>query len=254
MSDQPDRVVVVTGAAQGQGAAEADAFLATGVTVVAADLRFPEPQGEEPKKLVRFQHDVTDPESWARLVADIDDRHGRLDALVNNAGISRGLDVRGTSLADWNAVLAVDLTGAFLGIQACAPLLQRSGGGAIVNTGTAAAFNGFYRAAYSAAKWGLRGLTKSAALELAPFGITVNAVHPGLVDSPMATESPLYEGIKAAVPIERATSPAEIADLVVFLASPAARSITGADLLIDGGLTAAGAMNHLANTMGLWST
>jgi NAD(P)-dependent dehydrogenase (short-subunit alcohol dehydrogenase family) len=184
---QPDRVVVVTGGGQGQGAAEVRAFLATGATVVAADVRFPTETDDD--RLVNVVHDVTDPASWSDLVGEIDARYHRLDVLVNNAGISRGLDVRGTTLDEWNAVLAVDLTGAFLGIQACVPLLTRTGGGAIVNTGTAAAFNGFYRAAYAAAKWGLRGLTKSAALELAPLGITVNAIHPGLVDSPMATDS-----------------------------------------------------------------
>ena len=172
MSSTTARVVIVTGAAQGQGAAEARRFAADGAIVIAADVSAPvDLPGDRPDRtgpivpgaIVPVRHDVTDPESWRRLVDDVAARFGRLDVLVNNAGISRGLDVRGTTLEDWNAVLAVDLTGAFLGIQACTPLLRESGGGAIVNTGTAAAFNGFYRAAYSAAKWGLRGLTKSAA-------------------------------------------------------------------------------------------
>ncbi|MCU1375053.1 MAG: 3alpha(or 20beta)-hydroxysteroid dehydrogenase [Actinomycetia bacterium] len=245
------RVVVVTGAAQGQGAVQAQRFLDEGATVVAADVAIPATlaAGMEHPHL-----DVSDPTSWAALVADVADRWGRLDVLVNNAGISRGTDVRGTSLEDWNAVLSVDLTGAFLGIQACASLLRDSGGGAIVNTGSAIAYGGFYRAAYAAAKWGLRGLSQSAALELAPWGITVNTIHPGLVDSPMATESPLYDAILATVPIGRPTGPDEIANLVLFLASSEARTLTGGDYLIDGGLTAAGPMNHVARTMGLWGS
>ena len=243
------KVVVVTGAAQGQGAAQASRFRDEGATVISGDVGTP----ADPAPGITYERlDVTDPASWQALVADVSDRFGRLDVLVNNAGISRGTDVRGTSLDDWNAVLSVDLTGAFLGMKVCTPLMRDSGGGAIVNTGSAIAFAGFYRAPYAAAKWGLRGLSKSAALEFAPWGITVNAIHPGLVESPMATESPLYNAILDTVPVGRSTSTDEIANLVLFLASDEARTMTGGDYLVDGGITAAGAMNHVARTMGLW--
>jgi 3alpha(or 20beta)-hydroxysteroid dehydrogenase len=242
-------VVVVTGASQGQGAVQAQRFRAEGATVVGADIA---PPREPAEGIEHVAHDVTDLGSWQSLVDQVRSSHGALHVLVNNAGISRGTDVRGTSLDDWNAVLAVDLTGAFLGMKACTPLMRDSGGGAIVNTGSAIAFAGFYRAPYSAAKWGLRGLTKAAALEFAPWGITVNAIHPGLVDSPMASESPLYSAILDTVPIGRATTTDEIADLVLFLASREARTMTGGDYLVDGGIVAAGAMNHVARTMGLW--
>jgi 3alpha(or 20beta)-hydroxysteroid dehydrogenase len=243
------KVVVVTGAAQGQGAVQAARFAAEGAAVIAADVAEP----AQPTDGVSFARlDVTDQSSWQGLVDELTSRHGRLDVLVNNAGISRGTDVRGTSLEDWNAVLAVDLTGAFLGMKAAAPLMRDSGGGAIVNTGSAIAFAGFYRAPYAAAKWGLRGLAKSAALEFAPWGITVNTIHPGLVDSPMASESPLYAAIKSTVPVGRATDTDEIANLVLFLASSEARTMTGGDYLVDGGIVAAGAMNHVARTMDLW--
>jgi 3alpha(or 20beta)-hydroxysteroid dehydrogenase len=217
--------------------------------VIVADVA---PFGEGDDGMMHARLDVTDLDSWNELVAMIERTFGRLDVLVNNAGISRGTDVRGTSIEDWNAVLSVDLTGAFLGMKACTPLMRDSGGGAIVNTGSAIAFAGFYRAPYAAAKWGLRGLTKSAALEFAPWGITVNAIHPGLVDSPMASESPLYEAIRSTVPVGRATTTDEIANLVLFLASADARTLTGGDYLVDGGIVAAGAMNHVARTMGLW--
>jgi 3alpha(or 20beta)-hydroxysteroid dehydrogenase len=243
------KVVVVTGAAQGQGAAQASRFRDEGATVVAADVASPP---DAVPGIVNVHLDVTEFASWESLIAELVGRFGRLDVLVNNAGISRGTDVRGTSIDDWNAVLSVDLTGAFLGMKACTPLMRDSGGGAIINTGSAIAFAGFYRAPYAAAKWGLRGLSKSAALEFAPWGITVNAIHPGLVDSPMSTESPLYAAIRDNVPIGRATSIDEIASLVLFLASAEARTMTGGDYLVDGGIVAAGAMNHVARTMGLW--
>jgi 3alpha(or 20beta)-hydroxysteroid dehydrogenase len=242
-------VVVVTGAAQGQGAVQARRFRDAGATVVAADVVGP---AEPVEGITDVRLDVTDSDSWQSLVDHLVERHGRLDVLVNNAGISRGTDVRGTTIEDWNAVLAVDLTGAFLGMKLCTPLMRDTGGGSIVNTGSAIAFAGFYRAPYAAAKWGLRGLTKSAALEFAPWGITVNAIHPGLVDSPMASESPLYEAIRSTVPIGRATDTDEIANLVLFLASAEARTMTGGDYLVDGGIVAAGAMNQVARSMGLW--
>jgi 3alpha(or 20beta)-hydroxysteroid dehydrogenase len=242
-------VVVVTGAAQGQGAVQARRFRDAGATVIAADVAGP---AEPVEGIADVRLDVTDSDSWQSLVDYLVERHGRLDVLVNNAGISRGTDVRGTTIEDWNAVLSVDLTGAFLGMKLCTPLMRDTGGGSIVNTGSAIAFAGFYRAPYAAAKWGLRGLTKSAALEFAPWGITVNAIHPGLVDSPMASESPLYEAIRSTVPIGRATDTDEIANLVLFLASAEARTMTGGDYLVDGGIVAAGAMNQVARSMGLW--
>jgi NAD(P)-dependent dehydrogenase (short-subunit alcohol dehydrogenase family) len=243
------KVVVVTGAAQGQGAAQAQRFRDEGAAVVSGDVI----DAANPVSGITYQRlDVTDPSSWQHLVDDLRGRFGRLDVLVNNAGISRGTDVRGTSLEDWNAVLSVDLTGAFLGMKLSTPLMRDSGGGTIINTGSAIAFAGFYRAPYAAAKWGLRGLSKSAALEFAPWGITVNAIHPGLVESPMATESPLYHAIRDTVPVGRSTSTDEIANLVLFLASDEARSMTGGDYLVDGGIVAAGAMNHVARTMHLW--
>lgn len=244
------RVVVVTGGAQGQGAAEVAGFVEEGARVWACDLA---EDFDAPAGVTRAALDVTDPEAWERVASRIRQEEGRLDVLVNNAGISLGKGVLGSEIDEWKAVLDVNLTGVFHGMRACVPLMREGGGGSIVNTGTATAMHGFYRAPYSASKWGLRGLSKCAALEFARFGIRVNTIHPGLVDSPMATSQPeLYEAILAPVPIERSTSPAEITKLVLFLASDDARSITGADHLIDGGLTAAGAMNAVATRLDLW--
>ncbi len=245
-----NKVILVTGGAQGQGAAQAARFAAEGGSVWACDLRddFEAADGVRAAKL-----DVTNADDWTALVDRLEVEAGRLDVLVNNAGISLGKGVMGTRLDEWNAVLDVNLNGAFHGMRACVPLMRDSGGGAIVNTGTATAMHGFYRAPYSASKWGLRGLTKCAALEFASWGIRVNAIHPGLVESPMATDQPeLYEAILGPVPIGRSSSADEIAELVLFLASDAGASMTGGDYLIDGGLTAAGAMNAVASKFNLW--
>jgi len=244
------RVVLVTGAAQGQGASEAAGFAAEGARVFACDLK---DDFEAPAGLERVALDVTDPTAWERAVARVRERAGRLDVLVNNAGISLGKGVLGSTLDEWKAVIDVNLNGAFHGMRACVPLMKESGGGSIVNTGTAMSMHGFYRAPYSASKWGLRGLAKCAALEFARFGIRVNTIHPGLVESPMATRNEaLYDAILEPVPIGRPTSVSEITRLVLFLASDDAASITGGDHLIDGGLVTAGSMNAVAHKLGLW--
>lgn len=245
------RVVLVTGGAQGQGASEAAGFAAEGARVYAGDLK---PDFETPAGVTPIALDVTDPNAWEKAVAQIRAQENRLDVLVNNAGISLGKGVLGSTLAEWNAVIDVNLHGVFHGMRACVPLMKEGGrGGSIVNTGTAVSMHGFYRAPYSASKWGLRGLGKCAALEFARFGIRVNTVHPGLVESPMATRnSELYDAIAEPVPIGRPTSVAEITGLVLFLASDAAASITGGDHLIDGGLHTAGAMNAVAMKLSLW--
>ena len=248
--DFEGKVVVVTGAAGGQGSVEVERFAARGAQVYACDLRADQ---EVPTGVIRLILDVAREESWADLVAQVLERSGAMHVLVNNAGISLGRGIMGTSADDFRAVLDVNLTGAFLGMKACAPAMRESGGGSVVNVGTAISFNGFYRAAYTASKWGLRGISKTAALEFASWGVRVNAIHPGLVHSPMATANEeLYDAIRDAVPTESATQSEEIATLVLFLASEACGSITGADIPIDGGVSAAGAMNAVAKRMNLW--
>ncbi|MEK9660425.1 MAG: SDR family NAD(P)-dependent oxidoreductase [Alphaproteobacteria bacterium] len=248
-----EKVALVTGGASGQGAAEARLFARDGATVIIADLR--DEAGETMAAEIRaaggaaeFRHlDVASEAAWTATIDAIRESHGRLHILVNNAGISlRQRSVLDGSLEDWNRTLAVNLTGPYMGIRAAAPLIRDSGGGAIVNTGSTAGISGHYSTAYSTAKWGLRGLTRSAAMTLAPFNIRVNAVHPGLVDTPLVADVPDFRVAMAAVtPLDRAASPEEIAEVAVFLCSDAASYITAADIPVDGGFAADGAYREV---------
>ncbi len=236
------KTVIVTGAARGQGAAEARLFIAEGANVVATDLL------EEGAALARelgpacefIEHDVSDEAAWARVVSRAMTRFGRVDVLVNNAGVLSTLPLDATEPAEFERVYRVNQLGTFLGMRAVIePMAER--GGAIVNTSSGAALSGTPGMfAYVASKWALRGMTKSAARDLAKYKIRVNAILPGIIDTAMAAQnSP--ENLKqfaAMIPFGRFGTPAEIAQLVAFLASDAAQYITGAEFAIDGGLNA----------------
>lgn len=227
LKDLEDKVVLITGAARGQGAAEAELLGALGAKVVACDV-----SGADGESLTRL--DVTDADAWAAVVADVTAAHGRIDVLVNNAGIYRK-----APLGEWSAdqirdILDVNLVGPILGMQAVSPVMPR--GGAIVNVASTAGLRGFGGALpYSSSKWGLRGASRSAAQELAPLGIRVNCVCPGAVDTPMIDLSTLD---LSHLPMPRAAHVSEIANMVAFLASDASSYCTGADFVVDGGSTA----------------
>jgi len=235
---------LITGAARGQGAVEARLFAKSGATVLIGDL-LDEP-GRALAESIRsaggraeyVRLDVTSEAAWRDAVSHAARTYGGLHILVNNAGVSlRGKGVITTGLADWNRILNVNLTGAFLGIQACAPLMRDAGGGSIINIGSAAGMTGHFATAYSTAKWGLRGLTKSAAFELAEWKIRANAVHPGIVQTPMVEQSPDFvAAMTRLTPLGRTGQSDDVASVVLFLASDAARFITGADIPADGGL------------------
>jgi 3alpha(or 20beta)-hydroxysteroid dehydrogenase len=222
------KVVVVTGAARGQGEAEVLALRAGGATVVATDvLPF------EGRHL-----DVTSPEEWASLASWISAEHGRVDALVNNAGVAARERLPHVSLETWDQTFAINVTGPMLGIQALVPLMPP--GSSIVNICSVAAMSGHAAAAYTASKWALRGLTRSASLELGSRGIRVNAVMPGLIDTPlMASASPAFtDAALAEIPLGRVGRPEDVAPTVVFLVSDDSAYYNGAEIVIDGGLTA----------------
>jgi 3alpha(or 20beta)-hydroxysteroid dehydrogenase len=248
-----NKTVLITGASRGQGAAEAKMFAAAGARVVVADVL--DAEGLALVQAIRaaggvadYRHlDVGSEPDWRDAVAFAKDKFGGLHVLVNNAGVSlRGVDLANTTRADWDRVLAINLTGPFLGIKAAAPVIRDSGGGAIVNIGSTAGLNGHFAAAYSSSKWGLRGLTKAAAMEYADWNIRVNAVHPSIVRTPMVEGADKFvEAMEHMTAMERSATLEEVAHAVMFLASDEANYLTGIDLPVDGGFTALGTYRQM---------
>ncbi len=234
-----DKVVLVSGGARGMGAAHAKALVSEGARVVIGDVLDEDGRAVAEKlgESAHFEHlDVTDPDGWQKLVDAALDRFGRLDALVNNAGIVKVGPLRGSSVSDWQRVLDVNLTGAYLGMRAAIEPMIDGGGGSIVNISSVEGLAGSaHLHSYVAAKFGLRGITKSAAVELAQYNIRVNSIHPGLVHTPMS------KGVTAEfmtpIPMRRGASPAEVSIFVVFLVSDESTYATGAEFVVDGGLT-----------------
>jgi 3alpha(or 20beta)-hydroxysteroid dehydrogenase len=238
-----EQVALVTGGARGQGAAHAEALAVAGVRVIIADVLDEEGAGTTEaltrKELpVRYAHlDVTDELAWPALVTDIEAREGGLDILVNNAGIMRVASLSDLSIGEWDLVQRVNATSVVLGIKAAAPAMMRRGGGSIINVASTAAHRGAEGyAAYAASKAAVLAVTRAAALELAPHGIRVNAISPGGVETPMNDDEP-PGGTSGGAPLGRRARPEEISPLVVYLASSASSYVTGADFLIDGGVT-----------------
>jgi 3alpha(or 20beta)-hydroxysteroid dehydrogenase len=239
-----DKTVIVTGASRGQGASEARAFASGGAQVILCDVL--DELGEAVTAeivadggIARYRHlDVGDRAQWRSVVDELRADCG-LHALVNNAGITnRRGRVMNSDWEDWDRVLAVNLKGCLFGIQETATLIRDSGGGAIVNIGSIAALGGHFSGAYSVSKWGIRGLTKAAAMELLTWGVRVNTVHPGIVVTPVVEGSEDFvDAMRSQTPMGRTGLGEEIAAAVMFLASDAASFITGVDLPVDGGFT-----------------
>ena len=187
---------------------------------------------------VAYRHlDVTSADDWAAAVAHVEQQTGRLDVLINNAGIIHVNPLLDESLADWNQILAVNLTGPLLGIQATVPVMRRTGGSIINVASIFGVVGAVGYAGYTASKGGLLALTKTAALELAADGIRVNAVVPGGVSTPM-NEAEKDGGVVPETPLRRRANVAEIAAAVAFLASGDASFVTGTELAVDGGFLA----------------
>ncbi|SFS13000.1 3alpha(or 20beta)-hydroxysteroid dehydrogenase [Microbacterium sp. cf046] len=242
------RTIVVTGAAGGQGLAAALLLDEAGARVIATDIADAAPALTGTRIAYR-QLDVSDEAHWQALAADLATRlDGEpLRGLVNNAGITHRTRLGATDRADWDRVLAVNLTGPMLGIQALAPLMAE--GSSIVNIGSSAALNAHYPVAYTSSKWGLRGLTHVAATELGSRGIRVNIVHPGFIETPMTANAPsaMRDAQLALTPLERFGNPDEVARVVVFLLSDAAAYVTGAEIPVDGGATSSAGVKFMSD-------
>ncbi|MFD4134393.1 SDR family NAD(P)-dependent oxidoreductase [Streptomyces goshikiensis] len=235
------KVVVITGAGRGQGAAEARLCAEAGARVVVTDVREDEGQAvaaELGSRGLYVRHDVADAESWAGVVREAVSAFGAISALVNNAALWRTAHVEQQTAEDFEALLRVNLLGPFLGIQAVAPVLRAAGGGSIVNISSTAGLVGIPgHAAYGSTKFALRGLTRSAALDLAGDGIRVNSVHPGAIDTPMVAATVAGRDWSH-VPLGRMGRPEEVGELVLFLCADASAYVTGAEFAVDGGMTA----------------
>jgi NAD(P)-dependent dehydrogenase (short-subunit alcohol dehydrogenase family) len=249
MTAPSHKVALVTGAARGIGLAVAKRFLAEGWRVALLDIL-----GDVLEKSVAglneadatlaLSCDVSDTDAVASALAKIERRFGRLDALINNAGVAVFTPVMETSDADWERVLAVNLTGPFLCTKAAVPLMRKHGGGAIVNiTSISGLRASTLRSAYGTSKAGLAHLTKQLAVELAELGIRVNGVAPGPVDTAMAKavhSAEIRADYHDAIPLNRYGLEEELAEAVYFLCSDRASYITGQILAVDGGFDAAG--------------
>lgn len=231
-------VALVSGGARGLGAAYVRALHAAGAAVVVGDVLTDEADAlaaELGERALAVPLDVTSEESWSAAVA----RAGALgvvDVLVNNAGIANAGRIERYGREQWDAVLAVNLTGTFLGVRAVVPGMRAAGRGSIVNISSVEGMRGDAGLhGYVASKFGVRGLTKSLAVELGPAGIRVNSVHPGFVVTPMTEH---LDVSRQRIPLGRPAVPQDVAGVVVFLASADSRYVTGAELVVDGGMIA----------------
>ncbi|MGX7678412.1 SDR family NAD(P)-dependent oxidoreductase [Jatrophihabitans sp. DSM 45814] len=236
------RVAIITGAASGQGAAEAKLFASEGAAVVVADIQdaLGKSVADEIGPNAIFTHlDASDEAGWAETVALAIKTFGDPSILVNNAAIVHHKLIEDSTRAEFDRVLAVNLVGPYLGILAVLESMQRVGGGSIVNIGSGAAMRGSGgRALYGAAKWGLRGLTKAASAEFGAFHIRVNCIQPGAIDTPMLRHSD--QDLPAPkIAIARYGRPEEIAEAALYLASDRSSYVTGIDLPVDGGSVSA---------------
>lgn len=252
MQRLPGKVAIITGGSRGQGEATARLFAEHGATVIIADVldEAGAALAADIGPAAHFRHlDVSDETSWAELVEWATAQFGKIDILINNAAISLMKRFNRNSKADFERVLSVNLVGPFLGMRAVSPQMVERKAGSIVNISSVNGLRGTWgMAAYDASKWGVRGMSKAAALEFGVHGVRVNSIHPGAIDTPMLNPEGTTDGSKLAssfnLPMGRVGEPVEVANASLFLASDEASYISGAELAVDGAWTA-GVMSNI---------
>ncbi len=237
------KVALISGGARGQGASEAELFVSEGAQVVIGDVLDDEGKAtaERIGPSCKYVHlDVTLEEDWQAALATTIDEFGAPDTLVNNAGIFIIRPIAMTTLEDYERVVKINQTGVFLGIKTVGPVMCDNKRGSIINISSVAGLKGTAGTiAYSASKWAVRGMTKCAANEYAGFGVRVNSVHPGIIDTPMAqefTDLGVMDMIRQNIPMGKETGPETVAKLVLFLASDDSFYSTGSEFVVDGGM------------------
>ena len=237
------KVAIITGAARGMGAAHARRFVAEGAKVVLTDLNVEEGTAlasELGENALFVEQNVTSADEWTNVVAQAEKAFGPVNVLVNNAGISMSKSLLQMTEEEYRRIVDINQVSVFLGLKTVVPSMQKAGGGSIVNISS---INGIVGGAvgYTDTKFAVRGMTKAAAIECSHYGIRVNSVHPGVIETPMVTQGDAVEAIKEFakhIPLKRMAQPEEVTNLVLFLASDESSYSTGSEFIVDGGLTA----------------
>lgn len=244
------KVAVISGGARGMGASEAQLFLDEGAKVVITDVlddagkQTAQRLSPDGSRCMFLHHDVTNEGDWTSVIAETISAYGQIDILVNNAGIFERGSVLDTSLKDFQRTIDINLTGVFLGMKAVAPHMVQRKTGSIVNISSVAGLAGTPGfVAYGASKWAVRGMTKGVAKELAPFGVRVNSIHPGIIDTPMlqtfdAAGEGVREAVRTRIPLGYEAEPIHVARLALYLASDDSAYSTGSEFIVDGGWSA----------------
>ena len=237
------KVAIITGAARGMGAAHARRFVAEGAKVVLTDLNVEEGTAlanELGENALFVEQNVTSADEWTNVVVQAEKAFGPVNILVNNAGISVSKSLLQMTEEEYRRIVDINQVSVFLGLKTVVPSMQKAGGGSIVNISS---INGIVGGAvgYTDTKFAVRGMTKAAAIECSHYGIRVNSVHPGVIETPMVTQGDAVEAIKEFakhIPLKRMAQPEEVTNLVLFLASDESSYSTGSEFIVDGGLTA----------------
>ncbi|WP_455660917.1 glucose 1-dehydrogenase [Pradoshia sp.] len=237
------KVAIITGAAQGMGASHARKFIEEGAKVVITDLNKEKGEAlstELGENALFVSQNVTNAEDWAKVVEEAEKAFGKVDVLVNNAGITMAKSILQMTEEEYRRIVDINQLSVFLGMKTVVPAMQKVGGGSIVNISS---MNGLVAGAigYTDTKFAVRGMTKAAAIECANYGIRVNSVHPGVIATPMVVQEDTKAAVEAFakhIPLKRVAEPEEVSNLVVFLASDESSYSTGSEFVIDGGMTA----------------